>query len=428
MDRRVLFASLILFAGGATGVGVALFAFVGIDDTTADAEVVWETGPVAGDDGSGAVVATMDGDSLVLQSTLDDGERVVRATAAGGNVEWTTPVSTVVSGDADDASGDGSDTDGDDPATLSPFVSGRLDGEAVVAFTTESGSLVVLNAADGSERFVADLDGAGGFRPAIGDISGDGTAAVAATTTDGRVLAVDDAGAVVFETDLGASVDLRPLIVEDDGDGSAVDDSESDGTTEARSGIAIATGGDDGTTVHLLDENGDARWTTTPQVTPLSWNAADTQNGAILALGGTNGNLETLEVADGSLRYEIGLQDLPVAVGDADPGRIHVGGAGNIWAVNLLDGEVIWKQQYGAQTRVNPPGVADVNGDGEAGPVAVNRGGDVLVLNSKGRVLARGGIGSAVVYAGPLFADANGDGNDEVLVVTENGRIVAFAA
>jgi len=28
MDRRVLFASLILLAGGATGVGVALFAFV----------------------------------------------------------------------------------------------------------------------------------------------------------------------------------------------------------------------------------------------------------------------------------------------------------------------------------------------------------------------------------------------------------------
>jgi len=92
MDRRVLFASLILLAGGATGVGVALFAFVGVDDATIDAEVVWESEPVAGDDGSGAVVATMDGDSLVIQSTVEDGNRTIRATAVGGGVEWKTAV------------------------------------------------------------------------------------------------------------------------------------------------------------------------------------------------------------------------------------------------------------------------------------------------------------------------------------------------
>ncbi|OYR79057.1 hypothetical protein DJ71_16880, partial [Halorubrum sp. E3] len=164
-----------------------------------------------------------------------------------------------------------------------------------------------------------------------------------------------------------------------------------------------------------------------PSVTPLSWSAADTRSGPVLALGGANGNLETIDVADGGSRYEVGLQDLPVTVGDADPGRVYVGGSGSVWAVDLLDGEVVWKQQYGGDTRLNAPGVADVDGDGSPGPVVVNRNGRALALNQNGEAIARGDIGNAVVYAGPLFADVTGDGSAEVLVVAEDGRIVALS-
>lgn len=425
MDRRVLFASLILFAGGATGVGVALFAFVGIDDTTVDSEVVWETEPVDGDDGSGAVVATVDGDPLVLQSTTADGDRVVRATAVGGEVAWRTPLSAIAVGDAAGGDGDsGSDgdaaneTDGDDPPAISGLVSATLGGDPVVAFTTETGSLVVLDAADGSTRFATDLGGPGGLRPAIGDLDDDGDSEVAAAATDGTVLAVDAAGDRVFETALDAPIDRRPLIADFDGNDDA------DGVPR---GVAVASAGDSEATIRLLDANGDARWTATPAVTPLTWAAADTRDGPVLALGGTNGNLQTIELTDGSGRYEVGLQDLPVAVGDADPGRIYAGGAGSIWAVDLRDGEVVWKQQYGGETRVNAPGVADVSGNDEPGPVAVNRGGGVLVLNAQGEAIARGDVGDAVVYAGPLFADVNGDGSDEVLVVTADGRVIALS-
>ncbi|WP_144923138.1 outer membrane protein assembly factor BamB family protein [Halorubrum salsamenti] len=411
MDRRVLFASLILFAGGATGVGVALFAFVGVDDATIDAEVVWESEPVAGDDGSGAVVATMDGDPLVLQPTVEDGDRTIRATAVGGDVEWRTTV-----GGGNVGAGDTDDADGTDPPVTSGLVSGRLGGDEVVAFTTESGSLVVLDPADGTERFAVDLDGPGGLTPAIGDLDGDGDSEAAAVTTDGRVRAVDAAGDTVFETDLDAPVDRRPL---------AVDFGDPEGDT-AR-GLAVVTAVDGEQSISLLDATGEARWTTTPSVTALSWSAADTRSGPVLALGGANGNLETIDVADGGSRYEVGLQDLPVTVGDADPGRVHVAGSGSVWAVDLLDGEVVWKQQYGGDTRVNAPGVADVDGDGLPGPVVVNRNGGVLALNQNGEAIARGDIGRAVVYAGPLFADATGDGSAEMLVVAEDGRIVALS-
>jgi len=412
MDRRVLFATLILFAGGATGVGVAVFAFVGLDDGSIDTEVIWETDPVEGDDGSGAVVATMDGDPVVLQSTIEDGVRAVRATTVGDGVAWTTPLSAA-----------GLDAPpGADPIAISAFEPGTLNGDPVVAFTTESGSLVVLDAADGSERFAIDIDtsdasdtddASGGLRPALGDLTGDGQTEVAAVTTAGTVLVVDGGGDAVFERALDEQTNRRPLIVESG--------------EETSGGLAVSTAVDDEYTVHLLDRRGDTRWTTTPSVTPLSWNAADTRRGPVLALGGTNGNLESIEAQDGSQRYEVGLQDFPVAVGDAGPGQTHVGGAGSVWAVDLLDGEVAWKQQYGGQTRVNAPGVGNVAADGTAGPVAVNRDGDVLIMTRTGEVAARGGVGSAVVYAGPLFADLTGDGSDEVVVVTENGRIVALA-
>ncbi|MFO8114393.1 MAG: PQQ-binding-like beta-propeller repeat protein [Halorubrum sp.] len=433
MDRRVLFASLILLAGGATGVGVALFAFVGIDDATADSEVVWETEPVDGDDGSGAVVATVDGDPVVLQSTTADGDRVVRATAVGGEVAWRTPLSAIAVGDAAGGDGEsgsdgdagngtggdaGNETDGGDAPAISGFVSATLGGDPVVAFTTETGSLVVLDAADGTTRFATDLGGPSGLRPAIGDLDDDGDSEVAAATTDGTVLAVDATGDRVFETALDAPVDRRPLIADFDGN------DDGDGVPR---GVAVATAGGDEATIRLLDATGDARWTATPAVTPLTWAAADTRDGPVLALGGTSGNLETIELTDGSSRYEVGLQDLPVAVGDADPGRIYVGGAGSVWAVDLRDGEVVWKQQYGGETRVNAPGVADVSGNGEPGPVAVNRGGGVLALNEQGEPIAQGDVGDAVVYAGPLFADVNGDGSDEVLVVTADGRVVALS-
>ncbi|WP_435075445.1 PQQ-binding-like beta-propeller repeat protein [Halorubrum sp. HHNYT27] len=422
MDRRVLFASLILLAGGATGVGVALFAFVGIDDAAVDSEIVWETEPVVGDDGSGAVVATMDGDPVVVQSTAADGERVVRATVVGGEVAWRTPLSAIAVGDA--AGGDGgADDDGagtdaadGDPVPISDFTSATLGGDSIVAFTTETGSLVVLDAADGSVRFSADFGGPGGLRPAVGDLDGDGEHEVAAASTDGSVLAVDAAGDRVFETALDAPIDRRPLIA----------DFDANGDDDPR-GVAVATVGEDEATVRLLDASGDTRWTATPAVTPLTWTAADTQDGPVLALGGTNGNLQTLELTDGSGRYEVGLQDLPVAVGDADPGRIYVGGAGSVWAVDLRDGEVVWKQQYGAETRVNAPGVANVTGTDNPGPIALNRGGEALVMNVQGEVIARGGADDAVVYAGPLFADVTGDGTDEVLIVTADGRVVALS-
>lgn len=293
----------------------------------------------------------------------------------------------------------------------------------MVAFTTESGSLIVLNPADGTERLAVDLGGPGGLRPAIGDLDGDGDAEIAAVTTDGRVRAVDAAGETVFETDLDAPVNRRPLAVDFGGDANG---SADDGADTAR-GLAVATAADGDRSISLLDATGEARWTTTPSVTPLSWSAADTRSGPVLALGGANGNLETIDVSDGGTRYEVGLQDLPVAVGDADPGRVHVGGSGSIWAVDLLDGEVVWKQQYGGDTRVNAPGVADVTGDGSPGPVVVNRDGGVLALNQKGEAIARGNIGTAVVYGGPLFADVTGDGSAEVLIVAEDGRIVALS-
>jgi len=412
MDRRVLFATLTLLAGGATGVGVALFAFVGVDDATTETTVVWESGPAVGDDGSGAAIATVDGDPLLVRPAVENGSRVVRATVVGTDeTAWTVPVS---GPDAERGGGDGNaNGSDDDPTGVSGLVTGSLRGDPVVALTTAPGSLVVVDATDGSRRFAVDVGGPGGLRPAVGDLTGDGTREVAAAATDGSVRVVDGEGDSVAGASLSGEVTRRPLIVEPDSE------------SGERGGLAVLTSAGDPATIHLLDETGEARWTTTPSVNPLSWNAADSRDGPVLALGGSNGNFETIETSDGSARYEVGLQDLPVDVGGADPGTVYVGGAGSVWAVNLLDGEVVWKQQYGASTRINAPGVGNVDGDGELAPVVVNRAGEILAMTQRGEVLARGGP-DAVVYGGPLFADVTDDGGDEVIVVGDDGTAVAL--
>ncbi|OTF13939.1 PQQ-binding-like beta-propeller repeat protein [Halorubrum sp. SD612] len=414
MDRRVLFATLILLAGGATGVGVALFAFVGVDDATTETTIVWESGPAPGDDGSGAAVATVDGEPLLFRPAAEDGSRVVRATAVGTDeTPWSVPVS---GPDAERGGGDAGDTngsDGDGPVGVSGLTAGTLAGDPVVALTTAPGELVVLDAADGTERFAVDLGGPSGVRPAIGDLTGDGSREVAAVTTDGGVRVVDAAGDSVAEASLAGEISRRPLIVEPDAE------------ANERGGLAVLTTAGAPATVHMLDASGGTRWTTEPTVNPLSWNAADSRDGPVLALGGANGNIETLETSDGSDRYEVGLQDLPVAIGDADPGRVYVGGSGSVWAVDLLDGEVVWKQQYGASTRINEPRMGDVDGDGELAPVVVNRDGEALAMTQQGEVTARGGPAEVVAYGGPLFADVTGDGGDEVIVVADDGTAIA---
>ncbi|MEZ3162982.1 PQQ-binding-like beta-propeller repeat protein [Halorubrum sp. RMP-47] len=419
MDRRVLFATLILLAGGATGVGVALFAFVGVDDAATEATVVWESEPAAGDDGSGAVVATVDGDPLLLRPAVENGSRVVSATVAGTDeTAWTAPISGPdaergggdVSGDAD---GNDSDGSGDGPVGVSGLTAATLGGDPVVALTTARGELVVVDATDGTERFAVELGGPSGLRPAVGDLTGDGSREVAAVTTDGGVRVVDGEGGAVVEASLSGEIDRRPLLVEPDaGDGE-------------RGGLAVLTTAGSPATVHMLDGRGQTRWTAAPSVNPLSWNAADSRDGPVLALGGANGNIETLETSDGSDRYEVKLQDRPVAVGDADPGRVYVGGSGSVWAVDLLDGEVVWKQQYGASTRITEPRMGDVDGDGEITPIVVNRDGEVLAMTQTGEVITRFDAGDVVVYGGPLFADVTGDGDDEVIVVADDGTAIA---
>ncbi|MES3161007.1 MAG: PQQ-binding-like beta-propeller repeat protein [Halorubrum sp.] len=434
MDRRVLFATLILFAGGATGVGVATFAFVGLDDPTPDATVVWESEPADGDDGSGAATTTVDGETVVVQATLEDGERAVRAVAPGGGVVWRTtipPGGTGTDG-ADDDSGTGVTDERDaEPVAISPLTTGSLADDPVVAVTTELGTLVVLDAGDGSERFTVDLDGPSGLAPAIGatdtsaeSVDADGStsdAFVVGVTTDGTVVGVDAAGETLFETAVDGAIDRRPLVVAADADPDGRD-------APVEGGVAVTTAGTDPGTVTLFDDTGDVRWRATPSVTATSWNAASTRRGPVLVLGGTNGNVETLEAADGAVRYEVGLQDRPVEVGETDAGRVHVGGVGDVWAVDLLDGEVVWKQQYGGEARVNAPGTGDVTGDGTPNVVAVNRNGDVLTMNRNGDGAARGSVPGAVVYGGPLFADATGDGIENVLVVDEDGVVRALNA
>ncbi|MFC5134108.1 MULTISPECIES: PQQ-binding-like beta-propeller repeat protein [Haloferacaceae] len=416
MDRRVLFAILILFAGGATGVGVATFAFVGLDDANAEATVVWESEPAPGDDGTGAATVDVDGETLVVQPTVEDGDRAVRAVVPGDGRAWTTRISGTP-GESGDDEGDGNETG---PVDVSRLATGTLDGDPVVALTTGPGRLVVLNAADGEERFVVDLDGSGAVVPAIGSPTGDGRNVVAATTADGSVLAVAGDGDPVFAASVDGRVERRPLVVGPDPDPDGRDES-------VPGGVAVSTAGSGPGTVHFLDERGEVRWTTTPTVTAVGWNVAETRRGPVLTLGGSNGNLEALEVADGSSRYEVGLQDRPVAVGDVDGGQVLVGGVGSVWAVNLLDGEVVWKQQFGGQTRVNAPAVGELTGDDTPESAAVNREGEVLGLTRNGEVVVRGSVPETVVYASPRFADANGDGTDEVLVVDRDGVVRALS-
>lgn len=403
MDRRVLFVSLVLGFAVVLGTGTALFAFVGGDGPTAEPTVLWETDP-----------ASEYGDNHHNHAAIASGD-------AGDGARYVAlPVS-----DFDDADTCGLrvyDEDGEEawsfhmsdeecnPHAIGDVTAGTIDGQPVFAVGTSEPMLRVFDAATGEERFAYELDSMGYAAPAIADVTGDGAEEVVVGGFSGDLHLIDATGEAVWTRSLDGRLPLGPL----------VGDLREEGLTT----IAVSTTGSGGETA-LLDADGEVVWTDDYEETPTAWSLAETRRGTVLALAGGQGTLTTLEAADGTTRYDARLQNATIRTGGTDAGRIAVGGQGAVWNVDLLDGEVVWKQQFGNDVHVSPPMTGDVTGDGTPETVAVTRDGAVVAMNRRGEVVARGGV-DATVHVAPLLVDLNGDGSLEAVLLTGDGRAIAL--
>lgn len=429
MDRRVLFASLVIGAAVVAGVGTAVFAFVGTDGGATEPTVLWETEPT--DDAVAAhesAAITADGEARVALPLVDEGDAcTLRVVDGAGERAWNASLpaeacgSGGVTGDAVGGDGDGG-TAGDGGAragsedAVGGVTAGTVDGEPAFVLTTAEPRVRAFAAADGAELFASDLDAPASAPPAVGDVTGDGANEVAVGDATGtlRVFAAD--GDAVWTREVDGAVGLPPLVGRFSDDGGAA--------SAADPAVVVSAGGEGGSYVRF-DGTGERVWTVPRNGTPTTWTAAETRRGAVLAVGTAGGSVATIETADGSTRFDARLQGSPMGAGGTDAGRVAVGGTGAVWAVDLLDGEVVWKQQFGGDAPVAPPATGDVTGDRTPETVAVTETGSVVAMNRDGGVLARGTV-DATVAVRPLLVDLDDDGDREVVLLTSGGRAVAL--
>ena len=387
MDRRVLFATLVLALAVVLGAGTVFFAFVDSPDTTREPTVEWESASVGtvADDASLATVAVENGSRVAVPVAGEDCG--VRVLDGEGAVAW---------------SWTASDCDaGSDDAAL-PVAAGTL-GDTPVVAVVDGDTVRVFDAVDGAERFTSDLAAPSTVAPTFADVTGSNESALVAVDAAGTVHVVDGEGESVWTADVGDGEPVAPAAADVTGDGAAE--------------VVVATTGEDPTLL-ALGEDGDERWTAPLENPATTVTAPATSQEPIVVVADDAGSVLTFRGADGDDRWSVRLQDAPLTVGGVESTLVHLAGGGDVWAVDLIDGEVVWKQQFGGSGDTIRPLTAVATTE----TVVVTRDGGIAAITRSGEVVSRGSVDGTVVDNVVLAEDG---GLPTTLLLTEDGRVIA---
>jgi len=403
MDRRLLGFGVAMAAAVALIVGTVVFGLVGVEGVVGDAETVWEAEAATGYAGDHYTVgvAEVDGASVLAVPSTDGEGCGVSAFDSDGERRWRDRIA-----DADCS-----------PHGVGGIGTATVDGEATFLVPTRPGRLIAYDADTGDRRFVYELDGAGFTAPVAADVTGDGTPEAVVVDAAGTLHVVDAAGEAVWTRELEGTVAREPL----------ADDVDGDGAVEVA--VAVRSGGS--AEIALFGPDGERRWTADAGSGVTSWTTAAPDEGAggdgVVVAGVGSGRVIAFDAGDGSDRWEAKLQDTRVDVGDTTPGRVLVGGSNTVWSLGLRDGDVVWRQRIGDAGQLTGPTVTDIDGDGEYEAIAVGTGGIAAVLIGETGTVDGRYDAAGTVYVPAGTADLTGDGRTELLLLVDDGRVVAVS-
>lgn len=388
MDRRVLFATLVLALAVVLGAGTVFFAFVDPPDTTRQPTVEWESASVGtvAEGASMATVAVENGSRVAVPTAGEDCG--VRVLDGDGDVAW--------AWNASDCSTAGGGT------ASHPVAAGTLGGDPVVA-VVDGDAVRVFDAVSGDERFVYELSAPARVAPTFGDVTGANRSSLVAVSSSGTVHVVGVDGEAVWTADTGGEAPLAPVTGNLTGDAAAE--------------VVVGTTGDD-PTLTAFGEGGEERWSRSLDTAPAGLSAPRTTVGSTVVLADDAGSVHRLSPADGEAVWSVPLQDGPLTVGGVGSGHVRVAGGGNVWAVGLIDGSIVWKQQFGG----NGDALRPLTPDATTETVVVTRGGEISAIDGNGKVVSSGSVDASVVD-NVVMADRGG--LPTVLLLTEDGRVIA---
>jgi outer membrane protein assembly factor BamB len=291
--------------------------------------------------------------------------------------------------------------------------------EEVIVSSTEN-ALIAYDARTGTEEWRASLKTYGYGRPTIANITSTSDPEVVTSDISGGIVVARGNGSIVWRFDLNTTVWNRVSVWE----APIVDDIDGDSQSEVLLGSSSGP--------ILLSPDGEVEWLQNGSATYVATAPVDDDAALEVFTAGTSA-IRAYDSASGSEEWTRSVSNGRIHTAadvDADGTvELYVGRfGGGILALNAETGATEWSTSISSSddTIVPPPVLDDVNGDGQSEVIAVTETGSVVVLDAEsGAELARYERNVPVwTFATP--ADIDDDSWIEILVRYGDGRVVAL--
>ena len=259
---------------------------------------------------------------------------------------------------------------------------------------------------------------------AVGRITEEGPAAAVVANQTGVVYAFGDEGQVLWTS--GDSLDVggvgnKPLILDVDGD--RLDDVIVPTTGKG----LVALNGNRGWKLWDTAERTRGKVVGSPVAADLNDDGvmeiiAATDAGQVLAVSASAGEVWEMW----SVELGRAIEYASPAVVEVEGGKRVVVAAGGVVALDGGSGRVVWQQLAGQRISASPLAVDDRNGDGSEDVLIVTGGGATYLLSGQfGDDLSDGSVGGEVLGT-PALYDATGDGVPDPFVVTRSCNLIVL--
>lgn len=292
-------------------------------------------------------------------------------------------------------------------------IDGNGNPEVVAVTTANNTTLVAYDGATGEELFSVSMPAYAGYsQPAVANLPATSGLDVVAVDIRGNVAAVDANGTVLWRQSLNETTYAEPVVADFDGDGT-----DEIAVSTRKETVVLSLSGD-------IEHRADVTGKTLATANVDDDSAIElfvTQAGVVTALDGAELTVEWEEPIDGIPRVH--------AVGQRDgESTLYVAVSGQrVVALSAADGDRRWETQLETERSMMPaPAVADVSGDGDSEVVAVTNGGTAVVLDPETGDELAAYERDVAVWTFPTLADLDGDGDAEILVRYGDGRVVVL--
>lgn len=303
-------------------------------------------------------------------------------------------------------------------AVADPTVA-EWNGRPSILVTTTENALFDLDPGTGEVRARYDLPSYGYTPPQVVDLTPGTGEEILVVDARGTVQVIGTDGEVVWQEAFGAYVWTRPLVGDLSGDGD----------------VRVALGASDGRLLVLAGDGSTVHEIEAPFGSAVTWLASgqlDDDPAVELLAATADGHIVAVDASTGEVQWTRTFDRFAAvgAVGDGDgdgtPEVYATAADGIVRALAADTGRTLWEREVATDSvqMMPPPVLGDVTGNGVENLVVASNDGRVVALDPASGTLIAEHERDDKVFAAPTLADVDGEPGKEIFVIYADGTTI----